>query len=76
MPFKDIFIYSSDSPFAQRSKTICAILIEGINYEEHFCEIILNLDKRFRRRCCLKIFYLELWQAFLFSEAAPFIQFW
>ena len=33
---------------------VCAILVEGI--EEHFCEIILNLDKWFRR--CLKIFLI------------------
>ena len=31
-------------------------------HEEQFCEIILNLDKWFRRRCRLKeISYLELW---------------
>ena len=33
--------------------------------EEQFCEIILNLDQWFRRRCHLKdlnISYLELWQ--------------
>ena len=32
------------------------------HYEEHFCEIILNLDHWYRRRCPLKIFlFLELW---------------
>ena len=31
------------------------------HHEEQFCEIVLNLDQWFRRRCCLKIFYMELW---------------
>ena len=29
--------------------------------EEQFCEIILNLGQWLRRRCRLKISYLELW---------------
>ena len=29
MPFKDILIYSSGSPFAQQSETICANLVNG-----------------------------------------------
>ena len=28
------------------------------NHEEQFCEIILNLDRWFRRRCILKIFLI------------------
>ena len=32
-----------------------AILVEGINYGEHSCEIILNEDQWFKR-CCLKKF--------------------
>ena len=28
----------------------------GRHYEKHFCEITLNLDQWFRRRCRLKIF--------------------
>ena len=32
------------------------------HHEEQFCEIILNLDQWFRRRCRLKnISYLDLW---------------
>ena len=27
-------------------------------YEEHLCEIILNLDQRFRKRCHLTIFLI------------------
>ena len=42
---KIFLIYSSGRSFVQWSKTICAILVEGImTYEEHFCEIISNLD--------------------------------
>ena len=40
---------------------ICAIL------EEQFCEIILNLDQWFKRRCRLKIFLI-------LSSGGPFIQ--
>ena len=70
---KIFIIWSSGSP-VQWSRTICAILKEGImgnihvklykiaerNHlckfgrgyqEEHFSEIILNLDQWFRRRC-------------------------
>ena len=36
------------------TKTIWAILVE-----EHFCEIILNLDQWLRRRCRLKIFLIH-----------------
>ena len=31
-----------------------------VHYEEHFCQMILNLDQWFKRRCSLKT-YLELW---------------
>ena len=37
------------------------------HYEEHFCEIILNLDQWFRRRCHLKIFLI-------YSSGDPFVQ--
>ena len=40
---KVFLIWSSDSPFVQRSVTICAILVEY--QEEKFCENILNLDQ-------------------------------
>ena len=29
------------------------------HHEEHFCEIILNLDKRFRRRSHFKTFFIQ-----------------
>ena len=39
--------------------------------EEHFCEITLNLDEQFRRRCLLK----EFLPAILFSRAELFVLF-
>ena len=38
-------------------------------YEEQFCEIILNLGQRFRRRCCLKDFLSGALAALLFRGA-------
>ena len=61
MLFKDISYLLSRAlgPFVLPSRTICA---NGRgHYEENSGEIILNLDKWFRRRCRLKyISYLEL----------------
>ena len=38
-------------------------------YLEHFCEIILYLDKRIEKMCCLKgISYLELWRPWVQSK--------
>ena len=37
------------------------------HYEEQFCEIILNLDQWFRRRCHLKMFLI-------WSSVSPFVQ--
>ena len=67
------FIWISGSPFVQHSVAICAILVEG--NEEKFCEIILNLGKRFRSRCCLKDSISGALVALLFSGAEPFMQF-
>ena len=36
------------------------------HYERHFCEIILNLDRWFRRKCRLKLFLI-------YSSGGPFI---
>ena len=34
-----------------------AKMLEGLRYEEHFCEIIMNLSRQFRGggACCIKI---------------------
>ena len=37
------------------------------HHEEQSCEIILNLDQWFRRKCCLKVFLI-------WSSCSPFIQ--
>ena len=36
-------------------------------HQEQFCEIILNLDQWFRRKCCLKVFLI-------WSSDSPFVQ--
>ena len=38
-----------------------------MHHEEYFCENILNLDKWFRRKCCLNIFLI-------WSSGSPFVQ--
>ena len=43
-------------------------------YEEHFCEIILNLDQRLRIGCHLRYFYFSS-MTILFSEVERFVQF-
>ena len=45
------------------------------HHEVHFCEIILNLDKWFRSRCCFKDFLSRALAANLFDGAKPFLQF-
>ena len=39
--------------FIRQSETICAIFVRG-HYEEHFCEIILNLDPVVKEEMSLK----------------------
>ena len=43
--------------------------------EEQFCEIILNLDQWFRKRCPLKDFLSVALAVLLFGGAEPFMQF-
>ena len=59
MSLKIFLIWSSGGPFVQRIGTILQY------YEEQLCEIILNLDQWFRRRCLLKIFVF-------WSSGSPF----
>ena len=51
-------LFSGAEPFVQFSRGY---------YEEQFCEIILNFDKWFRRRCLLKIFLI-------WGSGGPFVQ--
>ena len=37
------------------------------HHEEQFCEIILNFDQWFRRKCCFKVFLI-------WSSGSPFVQ--
>ena len=37
------------------------------HHEEQPCEIILNLDQCFRRKCCLKVFLI-------WGSGSPFVQ--
>ena len=83
LAFKRFLIWSSSGPPVRWSQTIYAILKEGIvgnihvklpfvkfwkkHHEEQFCDIILNLDQWFRRKCCLMVFLI-------WSFDSPFVQ--
>ena len=56
MSFKDISYLELWWSFVQWSGTICAILVNGI-MRNNLCEIILNLEQGFWRRC-FKIFLI------------------
>ena len=65
MVFKDISYLQLWRPFYSGEQNhLCNF---GRNHKEQFCEIILNLDQGFRRRCCLKIFLI-------WSSGGPFAQ--
>ena len=68
--FRYLFFFNSINHFFQLSLTIYAISVE---YEQHLCEIILNLDKWLRRRCHIKIFLFLA--AKLFGVAERFVQY-
>ena len=60
------------TPFVQLSKTNYA---RGHD-DEHFCEIVLNLDQQVRRKCCLKIFLIKSSGChFCLGGVEPFVQF-
>ena len=69
---KVFLIWSSGSPFVQRSITISAILVEGIK-RNNSVKLFLNLGQWFR--CLLKDFLSGALATLLFSEAEPFMQF-
>ena len=66
MSLKDISYLELWQPFCSAEwNHLCNI---GSGYqEEQFCEIILNLDHWFRRRCLIKIFLI-------WSSYSPFVQ--
>ena len=52
------------------SRALATPLFDGLepwHHEEKSCEIILNLDHWFRRKCCLKVF-------FIWSSGSRFVQ--
>ena len=71
--FKDISYLELWQPYCS---TECNHLCNfGRGYhEEQFCEIILNLDKSFRRRCFKDLLSRAL-AVLVFSGAEPFMQF-
>ena len=66
MDFKDISYQELWRPFSSAEQNHLCNFCKWHN-EEQFCEIILNLDKWFRRRNCLKIFLI-------WSSVSPFVQ--
>ena len=66
MLFKDISYLELWQPFCSADQN--HLLNFGRRYhEEHFCEIILNLDEWFRRKCPLKVFLIWI-------SGSPFVQ--
>ena len=55
--FKDISYLELWQPFCSAEQNHLCNFGSGY-HEEQFCEIILNLDQWFRRRCILKIFLI------------------
>ena len=66
MPFKDISYLELGQPFCSEERN--HLFNFGRGYQkEQFCEIILNLDQWFWRRCLKKIFLI-------WSSGSPFVQ--
>ena len=74
MSFKDISYLELWYPFCSAEQNHLGNFRRGY-HEEQFCEIILNLDHWFRRKCCLKDFLSRAQEAVVFSGAEPFVQF-
>ena len=66
MLFKDISHLELLWPFCSAEHNHLCNFGRG-HHEEHFCEIILNLEEKFSRRCCLKIFLI-------YSPGSLFVQ--
>ena len=75
MAFKNISYLELLWPFCSAEQNHLCNFGRG-HQEEQFCEIILNLDQWFKRRCRLKCFLTGALAALLFSTAEPFKQFW
>ena len=74
LPFNGISYLNIWQPFSSARYSHLCNFGRGY-YEEKFCEIILNLGKWFRSRCCLKDFISGALVDLLFGGAEPFMQF-
>ena len=72
MPFNVFQMWSPGSPLSAEWNHLC-YFGRGF-YEEHFCEINLNLGQWFKR-CCLEDFLSGTLAALLFGGVEPFMQF-
>ena len=66
MSFKDISYLELWQPFSSADRKHLCNCGRG-HLEKQFCEIILNLDQWFRRKCCLKVFLI-------WSSGSPVVQ--
>ena len=66
MSFKDSSYLELCRPFCYAERNHLCNLSSGY-HEEQFCEIILNLDECYRRRCVLKIFLI-------WSSGGPYVK--
>ena len=74
MLFKDISYLKLWRPLCLEEQHHLSNSIRGY-HEEQFCEIILNLDHWFMRRCHLKDFLSRALAALMFGRAEQFMQF-
>ena len=74
MPLKDISYLELWWPFYSAQRNHLCNFGKGY-YEEQFCELILNLDKWFRR-CHLKIFLIWSSGHPFVQRTESFVQFW
>ena len=66
MSFKDVFYLELWRLFCSVEQNHLCYFGRG-HHEEQFCEIVLNLDQWFRRRCRLKTFLIK-------NSGGPFVQ--
>ena len=58
IPFKDITILTLVANFLNQAERSDQIYFGRGHHKEHFCEINLNLDLWFRRKCRLKTYLI------------------
>ena len=75
MSFKDISYLEHWWPLCSAERNHLCNIGQG-HYQEHFCEVVLNLDQWFSRRCHFKIFLSRALVAILFGGVESFVQYW